>query len=120
MKVSPVYDASGRTLTLKVSQHIPATPGQAHKKPVPIPLAVGLLASDGSEMPLHLKVHIHSSAMRTFSKSGRFCCLRFPAPRFVACKACSTRNLSYGPISRCHRACQAETKKGLSWRLKEL
>ncbi|CAK0786230.1 hypothetical protein CVIRNUC_009443 [Coccomyxa viridis] len=55
VKVSPVYDASGRTLTLKVSQHIPATPGQAHKKPVPIPLAVGLLASDGSEMPLHLK-----------------------------------------------------------------
>ena len=64
MKVTPVYDASGRTLTLKVSQHIPATPGQAHKQPVPIPLAVGLLASDGSEMPLHLKVRMHAFAFR--------------------------------------------------------
>ena len=58
MKVSPQYDASARTLTLKVSQNIPATPGQSQKEPVPIPLAVGLLAADGSDMPLHLQVRI--------------------------------------------------------------
>lgn len=58
MKVSPAYDASARTLTLKVAQHIPPTPGQSQKAPVPIPLAVGLLASDGSDMPLHLQVCI--------------------------------------------------------------
>ena len=79
MKVDPVYDGSGRTLTLKVSQHIPATPGQEHKQPVPIPLAIGLLASDGSEMPLHLKVRIHASATRTFSRSSRLCCFDSPA-----------------------------------------
>ena len=56
VKVSPSYDASARTLTLKVSQHIPPTPGQSQKAPVPIPLAVGLLAADGSDMPLHLQV----------------------------------------------------------------
>ena len=58
MKVSPAYDASARTLMLKVSQHIPPTPGQSQKAPVPIPLAVGLLGPDGKDMPLHLQVCI--------------------------------------------------------------
>ena len=73
MKAAPVYDAAARTLTLKVSQHIPATPGQPHKAPVPIPLAVGLLASDGTEMPLHLKVRIHCT--RLLGSSARVLCV---------------------------------------------
>ena len=56
VKVVPTYDASARTLTLKVSQHTPVTPGQTEKAPVPIPLAVGLLASNGTDIPLHLQV----------------------------------------------------------------
>lgn len=63
MKVTPEYNASARTLTLKASQHTPATPGQPMKDPVPIPLAVGLLGSDGTELPLHLQVHSLSISM---------------------------------------------------------
>ena len=63
VKVTPEYNASARTLTLKVSQHTPATPGQPKKAPVPIPLAVGLLGSNGTELPLHLQVHSPSISM---------------------------------------------------------
>ncbi len=56
MRVTPEYNASARTVTLKVSQHTPATPGQPKKGPVPIPLAVGLLGSNGTELLLHLQV----------------------------------------------------------------
>ena len=43
VKVSTTYDAAAKTVTLACSQHTPATPGQADKLPVVIPLAVGLL-----------------------------------------------------------------------------
>ncbi|MFZ2951244.1 MAG: aminopeptidase N [Desulfuromonadaceae bacterium] len=48
------YDAAARTFTLTVSQSCPATPGQPIKKPLHIPLAVGLLGADGTELPLTL------------------------------------------------------------------
>ena len=41
------YDAAAGTLDLDLSQSIPPTPGQAEKKPVPIPLRIGLLDGDG-------------------------------------------------------------------------
>jgi len=47
------YDAAQQTFTLKCKQHTPASPGQAHKEPVLIPLAVGLLGPDGKDLPLH-------------------------------------------------------------------
>ncbi len=50
------YDAAARTYTITATQSTPATPGQAQKDPVPIPLAVGLLRQDGSELPLTLQV----------------------------------------------------------------
>jgi aminopeptidase N len=43
-----VYDAQARTYHLTVSQHTAPTPGQAEKKPLPIPLQVGLIAADGA------------------------------------------------------------------------
>jgi aminopeptidase N len=49
------YDAAARTLDLTVRQTCPATPGQPHKEPFHIPLALGLLAPDGSELPLQLE-----------------------------------------------------------------
>jgi aminopeptidase N len=48
------YDVSERTYTLTLSQSCPATPGQAKKLPFLIPVAIGLLGSDGRDMPLHL------------------------------------------------------------------
>ena len=41
------YDASAGTLDLELTQTVPPTPGQAEKKPVPIPVRIGLLDQDG-------------------------------------------------------------------------
>ena len=48
ISIDESYDAG--TLTLRMSQHIPDTPGQTDKKPHHIPIAVGLLAPDGREV----------------------------------------------------------------------
>ncbi|KAK9785425.1 hypothetical protein WJX73_000376 [Symbiochloris irregularis] len=55
VKVSTSYNASARTYTVKASQSTPATPGQSHKDPVLIPLAVGLLGKSGQPLALHLQ-----------------------------------------------------------------
>ncbi|OAP40712.1 aminopeptidase N [Sinorhizobium glycinis] len=43
------YDAAKQSYTLSLEQTVPATPGQSAKKPMHIPLRVGLLLEDGSE-----------------------------------------------------------------------
>ncbi|MFL6580107.1 MAG: aminopeptidase N [Burkholderiales bacterium] len=48
------YDATRSRYTLNVKQSCPPTPGQPDKKPLHIPLALGLVAPDGSEVPLQL------------------------------------------------------------------
>jgi aminopeptidase N len=42
------WDADSGTYTLRVSQQTPPTPGQAHKEPLLIPLAMGLLGDAGN------------------------------------------------------------------------
>ncbi|UXY14586.1 aminopeptidase N [Chitiniphilus purpureus] len=54
LDVAGAYDATARTYTLSVRQSCPATPGQADKQPFHIPLAVALLGSDGTPLPLSL------------------------------------------------------------------
>ena len=48
------YDAAARTYVLEVAQSSPPTPGQPNKQPLHIPLAVGLVASDGRDLPIRL------------------------------------------------------------------
>ena len=48
------YDAAAKRYTLFVGQSCPPTPGQETKLPFHIPFAVGLVAPDGSDMPLQL------------------------------------------------------------------
>ena len=55
LSVSDAYDATARRYTLAVRQHTAPTPGQPDKHPVVIPLAMGLLAPDGTELPTHLE-----------------------------------------------------------------
>ncbi|MCV2363844.1 aminopeptidase N [Paucibacter sp. DJ1R-11] len=50
-----VYDAAAQTYTLTLKQHNPATPGQEHKLPQVIPVALGLLSSEGQALPLQLQ-----------------------------------------------------------------
>ncbi len=48
------YDASARSYTLTLAQSCAATPGQPVKEPFVIPVELGLLAQDGSALPLQL------------------------------------------------------------------
>ncbi|MFC3079869.1 aminopeptidase N [Phenylobacterium terrae] len=41
------YDEAARTLELELSQETPPTPGQPNKRPLPLPVAVGLLDAEG-------------------------------------------------------------------------
>ncbi|WIV99403.1 aminopeptidase N [Kinneretia aquatilis] len=50
-----VYDAAAQTYTLTLKQHNPATPGQEHKLPQVIPVALGLLSAEGQALPLQLQ-----------------------------------------------------------------
>ncbi|MFA7404605.1 MAG: aminopeptidase N [Pelobacteraceae bacterium] len=54
LNASGIHDPAARTFTLTVSQSCPATPGQPDKKPLHIPLALGLLGPDGAELTLTL------------------------------------------------------------------
>ncbi|MCB1652239.1 MAG: aminopeptidase N [Alphaproteobacteria bacterium] len=45
-----VYDAAAKTYTLELSQNIPNTPGQTDKKPMHIPVALGLLGDNGQDL----------------------------------------------------------------------
>lgn len=48
------FDAASGTFTLTIRQSCPPTPGQPEKEPLLIPLAMGLLGQDGSELPCTL------------------------------------------------------------------
>jgi len=48
------YDARSKQARLSVNQVVPPTPGQARKEPMPIPLKLGLLGSNGDDLPLKL------------------------------------------------------------------
>jgi aminopeptidase N len=55
LNVQQHYDPSAHTLTLSLSQSCPATPGQAVKEPLHIPVTVGLLNKDGSVVSCKLQ-----------------------------------------------------------------
>ncbi|MDN3920754.1 aminopeptidase N [Roseateles violae] len=50
-----VYDELARTYTLTLAQSNPASPGQEHKLPQVIPVALGLLGAEGQALPLQLQ-----------------------------------------------------------------
>ena len=55
--VAPHYDARAKTYRLDIKQATPPTPGQPDKKPMIIPLAVGLVGNSGVDLPLMLDGH---------------------------------------------------------------
>ncbi len=60
---------------MKASQNTPPSPGQSDKGPVPIPVAVGLLGQDGTELPLTLKV-CTTSYLFCFALEFRSTCVK--------------------------------------------
>jgi aminopeptidase N len=54
LTVADRWDAAARTYELAIAQKVPPTPGQPEKSPMPIPVAMALLAPDGAELPTRL------------------------------------------------------------------
>ncbi len=54
VSIEDSYDAAACRYRLTVRQHTPPTPGEPDKQPLVIPLAMGLIAEDGSELPMRL------------------------------------------------------------------
>jgi len=52
--VNSRFDAARKTYLLECKQVVPPTPGQPIKEPMVIPLSLGLVGKDGSDMPLKL------------------------------------------------------------------
>ncbi|TDT93572.1 aminopeptidase N [Azorhizobium sp. AG788] len=48
------FDPAARTYRLDIRQETPPTPAQPEKKPVVLPLAIGLIGPDGQDLPLTL------------------------------------------------------------------
>ena len=55
LSVRDHYDPASRRYTLTVRQSCLPTPGQLHKDPFHIPLALGLLGAEGCDLPLRLE-----------------------------------------------------------------
>ncbi|XP_071689917.1 puromycin-sensitive aminopeptidase-like isoform X2 [Rutidosis leptorrhynchoides] len=69
VNVTSSYNAEARTFSLKFSQTVPPTPGQPNKEPMFIPVAVGLLDSNGKDMPLS-SIH-HDGKLESVSCGGQ-------------------------------------------------
>jgi aminopeptidase N len=54
LSVCDHYDEATRSYRLTLRQSTPPTPGQPEKKPLPIPIAMGLLDPEGRELPTTL------------------------------------------------------------------
>ena len=63
LHVSDDYDAAAQRYALTFRQSTPPTPGQPTKVPMPIPVALGLLGPDGTQ--LRAEMHVISEAEQT-------------------------------------------------------
>jgi aminopeptidase N len=52
LRIATEYDPGQGTVTLDISQYTPPTPGQSEKRPLHIPVELGLVGLDGRERPL--------------------------------------------------------------------
>ncbi|XP_020581024.1 puromycin-sensitive aminopeptidase isoform X2 [Phalaenopsis equestris] len=69
VRVVSSYNPDARTYSLKFCQEVPATPGQPLKEPMFIPIAVGLLDSNGRDLPL--STVSHDGVLQTVSNNGQ-------------------------------------------------
>ena len=56
------WDGEAGSLELEIRQHTPATPGQPHKQPLVIPLAIGLVGQAGTALPVRLEGEAEDAA----------------------------------------------------------
>ncbi len=65
------YDAAAGVYHLTLAQSCPATPGQPQKEPFVIPVGLGLLGADGSELASRMHVLTQASETLTFTGIGQ-------------------------------------------------
>jgi aminopeptidase N len=78
VSVTTRYDAEAKTFTLECRQTLAPTPGQPHKQPMPIPLHTGLLAKDGSDLPLFPGSHATSDVLELNEAEQTFTFINVP------------------------------------------
>ena len=54
------YDARAQTYTLDLTQSLASTPGQPDKRPMHIPVRIGLMGRNGASLPLTLDGENHA------------------------------------------------------------
>ncbi|KAI4370277.1 hypothetical protein MLD38_018644 [Melastoma candidum] len=69
VRVSSHYNAEANAFSLKLSQEVPPTPGQPVKEPMFIPIVVGLLDSNGKDLPL--SSIYHDGTLQSLVKDGQ-------------------------------------------------
>jgi aminopeptidase N len=76
------YEARTKTARLTVNQITPPTPGQPRKEPMLIPLRVGLLGSNGQDLPLRLVdgAEVKDGLLEISSREQSFTFRDVPAP----------------------------------------
>ena len=78
VQVRSTYDAGSKSFSLDFRQSTPPTPGQPDKLPLQIPVVLGLLDSEGTEIPLRLEGESTAGpTSRTFSLTDSELSLRF-------------------------------------------
>ncbi len=67
------YDATAKTYTLDLMQSLAPTPGQPEKKPMHVPVRIGLMGQAGAALPLTLDGENHvGPAARVLELTGNF------------------------------------------------
>jgi aminopeptidase N len=76
------YEARTKTARLTVNQIVPPTPGQPRKEPMLIPFRVGLLGSNGQDLPLQLAdgAEVRDGLLEINSREQSFTFRDVPAP----------------------------------------
>jgi len=72
VRIQRHWDGENGRLELTFHQDTPATPGQSHKEPVVIPLALGLLDRAGEPLPLRLEGEDPAAAAAATLESNRW------------------------------------------------
>ena len=74
LAVRGVHDAKSATFRLEVTQTVPPTPDQSAKRPMLIPLKIGLVGRDGGDLPLVLdnKQRVEDGVLRISGSAQSF------------------------------------------------
>jgi aminopeptidase N len=126
LSVGEHWDAERRRYSLVLEQRSPPTPGQPDKVPLRIPVAVGLLGADGTDLPLQLdgETAPHPGTTRVPGTVAAARILGPSAPRLSRAQRApraadgprsgSLQPLGRGPAAR--RFAAARTRRGLACR----